>query len=69
VTGTEEVRTCSAKSCRAVPSYALVWNNPKIHAPTREKIWLACEDHRDSLAEFLGRRGFLRRVDRLSPGC
>jgi hypothetical protein len=56
---------CSARGCRATASYAVVWNNPKIHPPEREKIWIACEEHRQSLADFLAARSFLRRVERL----
>ena len=56
---------CSARGCRAPASYALVWNNPKVHAPEREKTWVACEEHRQSLAYFLDLRGFLRRVEAL----
>lgn len=56
---------CSARGCRATASYAVVWNNPKIHPPEREKIWTACEEHRQSLADFLAARSFLRRVERL----
>jgi hypothetical protein len=61
---TEEV-ICSAKGCRTSASYVLVWNNPKLHTADREKTWIACEEHRGSLSEFLSRRGFLRRVDPL----
>ena len=56
---------CSARGCRAPASYALVWNNPKVHGPEREKTWVACEEHRQSLADFLDLRGFLRRVEAL----
>lgn len=56
---------CSARGCRAPASYALVWNNPKVHASEREKTWVACEEHRQSLADFLDLRGFLRRVEAL----
>jgi hypothetical protein len=56
---------CSARGCRATASYAVVWNNPKIHPPEREKIWMACDEHRQSLADFLAARSFLRRVERL----
>jgi hypothetical protein len=56
---------CSARGCRATATYAVVWNNPKIHPPEREKIWTACEEHRQSLADFLAARSFLRRVERL----
>jgi hypothetical protein len=55
--------SCSARGCRAPAAYVLVWNNPKIHTPDREKTWTACPVHRDYLADFLDRRGFLRRVD------
>jgi hypothetical protein len=58
-------KICSAKGCRNPAAYALAWNNPKIHTADRRKIWLACEDHRDSLADFLSVRGFLRDVTRL----
>jgi hypothetical protein len=56
---------CSARGCREPASFALVWNNPKVHAPEREKTWVACEEHRQSLADFLDLRGFLRRVEAL----
>ena len=56
---------CSARGCRSSASYVLVWNNPKVHAPEREKTWVACEEHRQSLADFLDLRGFLRRVEAL----
>lgn len=56
---------CSAKGCRAAAAYALVWNNPKVHRPEREKTWVACEKHRQSLTDFLQVRGFLRRVEGL----
>jgi hypothetical protein len=41
----------------------LLWNNPKIHTPERRKTWLACDDHKVSLSEFLSARGFLREVE------
>jgi hypothetical protein len=40
----------------------LRWNNPKIHTPEYRKTWLACDDHRQSLGQFLEVRGFLREV-------
>ena len=51
---------CSAKGCRREASWALRWNNPTLHPPERRKTWLACEQHRDSLGDFLSMRGFLR---------
>jgi len=58
---------CSAKGCRAPAQWALVWNNPKLHTPDREKVWLACGSHRGSLGDFLAARGFLRRTDPFQP--
>ncbi|HLK94571.1 MAG TPA: hypothetical protein VK365_02410 [Nocardioidaceae bacterium] len=56
---------CSARDCRLPAVWALQWNNPKLHTPDRRKTWTACELHRTSLADFLGRRGFLREVEPL----
>jgi hypothetical protein len=56
---------CSAKGCSAGATWSLGWNNPRLHPPERRKTWLACDAHRDSLAEFLGARRFLREVTRL----
>jgi hypothetical protein len=56
---------CSAKGCRAAAHHVLVWNNPKLHTPGREKTWVACDEHRASLSDYLAVRGFLRRVDPL----
>lgn len=53
---------CSAKGCREVARHAVVWNNPKLHSADRRKVWLACDDHRQSLADFVGLRGFLIEV-------
>ncbi|WP_224766055.1 hypothetical protein [Nocardioides campestrisoli] len=57
-----EPDTCSAKSCTAPAAWALQWNNPRLHTPDRRKVWLACEEHRTSLSEFLAARSFLRDV-------
>ena len=51
---------CSAKGCRAAATWAHLWNNPRLHTPERRKVWLACDEHRVSLAEFLSVRGFLK---------
>src|SRR5215211_1607909 len=53
---------CSARGCRQPASYDLQWNNPKIHTAERRKHWLSCDDHRESLAQFLSVRGFLKEV-------
>jgi hypothetical protein len=54
---------CSARGCAAEATTALRWNNPKIHPPERRKTWLACDDHRESLAAFLSARSFLRETE------
>jgi hypothetical protein len=51
---------CSARACSHHAEWALRWNNPKLHTPERRKTWLACDDHRESLSQFLSLRGFLR---------
>ena len=53
---------CSAKGCRTPATYALLWNNPKLHTPERRKTWLACVEHREQLSSFLAIRGFLKDV-------
>jgi hypothetical protein len=53
---------CSAKGCQHDAVWALLWNSPKLHTPERRKSWLACDEHRASLADFLGARQFLRDV-------
>ena len=53
-------RVCSAKGCRAEAAWGLLWNNPRLHAADRRKVWLACDAHRGHLEEFLGARSFLR---------
>lgn len=58
---TDELR-CSAKGCGNDALWALLWNNPKLHTPERRKTWLACDDHRQSLADFLAARSFLKDV-------
>jgi len=57
-----EPLVCSAKGCQQAATWALVWNNPKLHTPDRRKSWLACDEHRQQLADFLGAREFLREV-------
>jgi hypothetical protein len=38
---------------------------PEVHPLKREKIWVACEAHRQWLTDYVDVRGFLRRVERL----
>lgn len=58
----EGAAICSAKGCAAAATWQLHWNNPKLHTPERRKVWLACDDHRESLSGFLGARQFLKDV-------
>lgn len=53
---------CAAKGCTAPATWELGWNNPKVHTPERRKVWLACDDHRESLSQFLDARNFLQDV-------
>jgi len=63
---------CSARGCREPALWVLAWNNPKLHPPERRKAWSACDEHRESLGDFLRLRGFLREVvpmaERQPPG-
>lgn len=53
---------CSSRGCSAPAVWDVVWNNPKLHTPDRRKIWLACGEHKETLANFVGARGFLLEV-------
>lgn len=64
--GAENVQ-CSRRGCRAAARWKLEWNNPRIHDAQRRKVWVACDEHREHLAEFLRARGFLRDVLPLGP--
>lgn len=62
-----QVPQCSRKGCRVDAVWQVLWNNPKIHDPSRRKIWLACEEHRAWLENFLAQRLFWRSTEPL-PG-
>jgi hypothetical protein len=49
---------CSRAGCREASTWRIEWRNPKIHAETRRKVWLACDEHVDFLREFLAARDF-----------
>ena len=51
---------CSSKGCTDAAVHQVVWNNPKLHTPDRRKIWLACDDHEETLRRFLDARDFYR---------
>jgi hypothetical protein len=60
--GATEPLRCSARGCRKPATWALRWNNPKLHPPERRKTWLACDEHRSHLGDYLSARGLLREV-------
>jgi hypothetical protein len=62
----DDIAVCSAKGCRTPARWRLIWNNPRLHTPDREKVWIACDEHRESLAHHLAVRSFLRRVEPLN---
>lgn len=49
---------CSSAGCGADAAWRVNWRNPRIHSPDRVKVWLACGDHRATLADYLATRGF-----------
>lgn len=49
---------CSRAGCDAEASWAILWRNPRIHGEDRRKTWLACDEHREYLREFLAARSF-----------
>jgi hypothetical protein len=53
-----EPAVCSRAGCRAAARWRIEWRNPRIHAETRRKTWVACDDHRDYLRDFLATRDF-----------
>lgn len=56
--GGETSVRCSAAGCDAAAVARVNWRNPRIHTPDRVKVWLACAEHREHLADYLGSRGF-----------
>jgi len=50
--------TCSRAGCSLPAAWNINWRNPRIHGPERVKIWLACDDHREYLHDYLDARDF-----------
>lgn len=61
-----DVPTCSRAGCRDEATWQVVWRNPRIHAPDRRKVWVACEAHRDYLRDYLAARDFPVGVEELT---
>lgn len=49
---------CSRAGCTERASLAVNWRNPRIHGADRVKVWLACAEHVDYLADYLRARDF-----------
>jgi hypothetical protein len=58
VIGFDAAVQCSSAGCTANAAWRVNWRNPRIHTPDRVKVWLACDDHRTTLADYLVTRGF-----------
>ena len=57
-----EYAKCSRKGCQQAAEFQLLWNNPKVHAPERRKIWLACSEHVGWLENYLREREFWKQT-------
>jgi len=53
-----ETTRCSRAGCRSDALWTVAWRNPRIHSPDRVKSWLACDEHREYLRDYLATRGF-----------
>lgn len=49
---------CSRASCSAAATWNVNWRNPRIHPEDRVKIWLACDEHKEFLRDYLASRSF-----------
>jgi hypothetical protein len=58
---------CSRAGCRSAASWRVEWRNPKIHPEDRRKVWVACDEHRDYLRDYLAAREFPVWVSSLHP--
>jgi len=58
---------CSRAGCRAAATWNVNWRNPRIHDESRVKVWLACDEHREFLRDYLASRNFPVSVEAHSP--
>ena len=49
---------CSRAGCRQAATWNVNWRNPRIHGEDRVKVWLACNEHRGFLHDYLAARDF-----------
>lgn len=54
----QEQLTCSRAGCLEAARWNVNWRNPRIHTADRVKIWLACDEHRQYLFDYLSTRSF-----------
>lgn len=54
----DEAARCSRSGCEADAAWNVSWRNPRIHTVDRVKVWLACNEHREFLRDYLATRGF-----------
>jgi hypothetical protein len=54
---------CSRAGCRQPATWRIDWRNPRLHDAGRVKTWLACDEHREFLTDFLTARDFPVSVD------
>lgn len=55
---TDPAPECSRAGCRSVATHRVLWRNPRIHAPDRQKVWTACDEHVAFLSDYLRARDF-----------
>ncbi|PJJ63201.1 hypothetical protein [Compostimonas suwonensis] len=67
--GTLEQFTCSRAGCREAALWRIEWRNPRIHEEGRTKTWLACDEHRGFLEDFLSARDFPLTVSALDAAA
>lgn len=58
MTSAVDAAECSRAGCRESARWLIEWRNPKIHGADRTKSWVACDEHRDYLRDFLAVREF-----------
>jgi hypothetical protein len=68
VTESADPLVCSRAGCSNAATCAVEWRNPRIHDAARVKVWLACDEHRDYLRDYLAARDFPVRVVDALPG-
>lgn len=56
--GSDAAIQCSSSGCISSAAWRVNWRNPRVHPADRVKVWLACDAHRATLADYLGTRGF-----------